>query len=259
MKTISDINEMIKIRNKIKDSVGFVPTMGALHEGHISLIKKAKKENKIVMVSIFVNPTQFNDRNDLKKYPRPISEDKKILKNENVDYLFLPDFKDIYPDLYRYKIIETDFSKKLCGKFREGHFDGVLTIVMKLLNITKPDKAYFGEKDFQQYILIKNMCKAFFISTQIIPCPIIREKDGLALSSRNLLLSKKDREKAPLIYKTIKQNITNGEVKKILSENGFKVEYVETLKGRRFIAAWLGNVRLIDNIVIKRREKCLKR
>ena len=250
MKIIKSVKEMKNIRKKINGSVGFVPTMGALHEGHLSLIKKARKENDFVVVSIFINPTQFNDKNDFKRYPRNIKKDSLLIKPMGVDYLFLPKYSDIYPDNYKYKVIENDFSKKLCGKFRPGHFDGVLTIVMKLLNIVKPTRAYFGEKDFQQYLLVKGMCKAFFLDTEIIPCPIVRDKNGLALSSRNLLLSKEGRKKASLIYQTIKQKIPDSEVKRILQENGFKVEYVETINGRRFIAAYLENVRLIDNVKI---------
>jgi len=252
MKIIKTTNEMKNIRKKLKKSIGFIPTMGAVHEGHLSLIKKARKENDYIIVSIFVNPTQFNDKNDFKRYPRNIKKDIKLIKPLGVDYLFLPSYNEIYPDRYRYRVIENDFSNKLCGKFRPGHFEGVLTVVMKLLNIVKPQKAYFGEKDFQQYLLVKGMCEAFFMDTKIIPCPIIRDKNGLALSSRNLLLSETGREKASLIYKTITENISDKKVKEILEKNGFRVEYVETIKGRRFIAAYLENIRLIDNVKLRR-------
>lgn len=250
MEIIKEISKFKKVRKELKSPIGFVPTMGALHEGHISLIKRAKKENRYTIVSIFVNPTQFNDKDDFKNYPRDVRKDSKLLENENVDILFLPDYKEIYPDDYRYKVIETEFSKELCGAFRPGHFDGVLTVVMKLFNIVKPDNAYFGEKDFQQYLLIKDMAKAFFMDIKVIKCKTVREKDGLAKSSRNLLLTPDEREKAPLIYKTITRNITDEMVKEILEKEGFKVEYVKTISGRRFIAAYLGKVRLIDNVKI---------
>ncbi|MGC8867682.1 MAG: pantoate--beta-alanine ligase [Elusimicrobiales bacterium] len=253
MRIIKSSYEIKRIRRKLKCSVGFVPTMGALHEGHISLIKRAAKENEFTFVSIYVNPTQFNDPNDLKKYPKTIENDIKILKENKVDVLFLPDWKEIYPDNYTYKITENKISKMLCGNFRPGHFDGVLTVVMKLLNIVKPTRAYFGYKDFQQYLLVKGMVKAFFIDTQIIGCPTIREKDGLAKSSRNMLLDDESRKKASLIYKTIKnKDLSDKKAKEILEKNGFDVDYVETHWGRRFVAAKIAGVRLIDNVRIRK-------
>lgn len=255
MRIIKTAKEMKTVRNEIKKQIGFVPTMGALHNGHISLIKRARKENNTVIVSIYLNPTQFNDPNDLKKYPKTLDKDIELLKKNNVDYLFLPSYKEIYPDDYTYRIVETKNSKILCGKFRPGHFEGVLTVVMKLFNIIKPHKAYFGYKDFQQYLLIREMVKAFFIDIKIIGCPTVREKDGIAMSSRNMLLDDLSRKKASLLYQTIKDNnISNEEAKKILQQNGFEVEYVETYWGRRFVAAKIGGVRLIDNIKIKEKK-----
>lgn len=251
MKIIKDINKIIKYRKNLKGRIGFVPTMGALHKGHISLVKRSLRENDITIVSIFVNPTQFNDKNDLKNYPRTIKKDIEMLKENEVDCLFLPQYNKIYPDNYTYKVVETKISKILCGKFRPGHFDGVLTIVLKLLNIVKPDKAYFGYKDFQQYLLIKGMVKAFFMDTKIIGCPTIREIDGLAMSSRNMLLDNKSREKAAIIYKTIRnKNLSDNKVKEILEKEGFKVDYVETHWGRRFVAARVSGIRLIDNVKV---------
>lgn len=251
MKIISKTKEMIELRKKLKGKIGFVPTMGALHEGHISLVKRSVNENDITAVSIYVNPTQFNDPNDLKNYPKTIEKDIELLKKHKTDIVFTPNYKEIYPDNYTYRITETSISKILCGRFRPGHFDGVLTVVMKLLNIIKPHKAYFGYKDFQQYLLIKGMVKAFFIDSQIIGCPTVREKDGLAKSSRNMLLGELSRKKAPLIYKTIKDtSISDKEAKKILENEGFEVDYIETLWGRRFAAARIGGIRLIDNVKI---------
>ncbi|MDH7604234.1 MAG: pantoate--beta-alanine ligase [Melioribacter sp.] len=248
---IKKISEWKEIRNsdELKNkTVGFVPTMGALHKGHISLIEKCVNENDISVVSIFVNPTQFNDPNDLRNYPRTFEEDLAILKNHNVDFLFYPEYEEIYQDNYKYRIVETDFSKKLCGAFRPGHFEGVLTIVMKLFNIIRPHKAYFGEKDYQQLKLIDGMCKAFFMDIEIIPCPIVRDEDGLALSSRNLLLSKEEREFSLNFPKLLASNKTKEQIKKELEELGFKVDYIEEFEGRRFGAVHVGKVRLIDNV-----------
>lgn len=161
-----------------------------------------------------------------------------------------PDLNEIYPDDYTYIVEEKKISKDLCGATRPGHFTGVLTVVMKLLNIVKADRAYFGEKDYQQLQLIKNMVKAFFIDTEIVPCPIIRENNGLALSSRNRLLNEEQKEIAPLLYKTLNKNIDLKQMQNELSQLGFKVDYLEKKWGRVFVAAFLGNVRLIDNVTI---------
>lgn len=251
MRVIKKTEELKSIRKNLKGDIGFVPTMGALHDGHISLVKRSIRENDFTFVSIYLNPTQFNDKNDLKRYPRTIENDIKLLKENNVDFLFLPNWKQIYPDNYTYRVVENNISKVLCGKFRPGHFDGVLSVVMKLFNIVRPTKAYFGYKDFQQYLLVKGMVKAFFMDIKIIGCPTIREKDGLAKSSRNMLLDNEARKKACLIYQTIKnKDLSDDEVKKILEENGFDVDYVETHWGRRFVAAKIDGVRLIDNVRI---------
>lgn len=250
-KVIKKISEWKKIRNseELKNkTVGFVPTMGAFHQGHASLIERCLIENNISVVSIFVNPTQFNDPNDLRNYPRTFDSDLKLLEKMNVDYLFYPEYEEIYSDNYRYKIIETDFSKKLCGAFRPKHFEGVLTIVLKLFNIVKPHKAYFGEKDYQQLKLIEGMCKAFFMDIEIVPCPIVRDEDGLALSSRNLLLTNEERKIAVNFPKLLKARMSNELIKEELEKLGFKVDYIENLEGRRFGAVHIGKVRLIDNV-----------
>ncbi|MDF1612595.1 pantoate--beta-alanine ligase [Stygiobacter electus] len=250
-KVIKKISEWKKIRNseELKNkTVGFVPTMGAFHQGHASLIERCLIENNISVVSIFVNPTQFNDPNDLRNYPRTLDSDLKLLEKMNVDYLLYPEYEEIYSDNYRYKIIETDFSKKLCGAFRPKHFEGVLTIVLKLFNIVKPHKAYFGEKDYQQLKLIEGMCKAFFMDIEIVPCPIVRDEDGLALSSRNLLLTNEERKIAVNFPKLLKARMPNELIKEELEKLGFKVDYIENLEGRRFGAVHIGKVRLIDNV-----------
>jgi len=231
-------------------TVGFVPTMGALHEGHLSLLRRAKKENALAVASIFVNPAQFNDPRDLERYPRTLAEDIKKLETAGTDFLLLPSAAEMYADGYKYRLNETSESGFLCGAHRPGHFEGVLTVVMKLLNLVRAEKAYFGEKDFQQLHLIRGMAEAFFVGTKIIPCPTLREKDGLAMSSRNLLLEPEHRKLAPALYAELRSKAGPSQVKKRLTALGFQPDYVEERWGRRFAAARLGKVRLIDNVKI---------
>ncbi len=275
------VNLVEELKEKIKElngSIGFVPTMGALHEGHLSLIKKARDENDIVIVSIFVNPTQFLEGEDLDKYPRRERADKKICKLANVDILFMPTINSIYNrDELR---IEAPAIRGfiLEGAKRAGHFDGVLQIVMKLFNIVsfnKPEKfrAYFGKKDAQQLTLITQMVKDYFINVEIIPCDIIRDSDGLALSSRNVYLTKDERLKALSISRSLKrasklvmQNILDKksiekEMREIMRD--IEIEYI-AIVDREFnsidkielknsillVAGKVGNTRLIDNIWI---------
>lgn len=250
IKTVSEWKQL-KRSGKIKNKkIGFVPTMGALHKGHLSLIQRSMEENEISVVSIFVNPTQFNDTNDLEKYPRTFENDLKLLQDLNVNYLFYPDYSEIYTDNFKYKVCENDLSQILCGKFRPGHFEGVLTVVMKLLNIIQPDKAYFGEKDYQQYLLIDGMCKVFFLDVEIISCPIIRETDGLALSSRNALLTSDEKFFAQNFPRLLKSGKSCEMIKSELEKIGFKVDYIEEIGNRRFGAVHVGKVRLIDNVKI---------
>ncbi len=239
------------IKDRPAGDVGFVPTMGALHKGHESLIRRSVTESNITVVSIYVNPTQFDNQRDLAVYPDTLAEDKAILEDLGVDVLLMPTFEQIYPDGFRYQVSESEFSRELCGAHRDGHFTGVLTVVMKLLNIVRPARAYFGEKDFQQYQLIKDMARTFFLDVEIVPCEIVRESDGLALSSRNLNLDTCAREKAPLIHNLISGNSTDDEIARRLAIAGFDVDYVQSRYGRRFAAAKVGEnpvVRLIDNV-----------
>lgn len=233
-----------------EQTLGFVPTMGALHAGHRSLFEQARRENHFVLASIFVNPTQFNDPNDLKNYPKTIEKDKMILDDCGVDFLILPQFDEIYPDQYRYRVSENHLSKILCGASRPGHFDGVLSVVLKLLMIAQAHRAYFGEKDYQQYLLIRDMAAAFFLPTSIRSCPTIRESDGLAMSSRNLLLTLEERNKAPLFYHALKHSPNLESARMKLEDNGFRVDYLEEHMNRRFGAVFFGKVRLIDNVPI---------
>lgn len=265
--------EFIRYRKKLKGSLGFVATMGALHSGHISLIKRSLSENKNTAVSIFVNPTQFLEGEDFTKYPKKIEADIEICKLAGIDALFLPNIQNIYAQ-EELKIKAPVIKSFIIEGFdRPGHFDGVLQIVLKLLNIIKPKRAYFGKKDAQQLYLIEKMVKDLFLDVKIVPCEIVRESDGLALSSRNIYLSPKEREKALCISKSLKRaskTIMSGkyesdtvkkEMQKILKDT--KIEYIEIvdrdfkkIKSAQIgnsiilVAGKVGNTRLIDNIWI---------
>ena len=257
---------------KKNKKVGLVPTMGCIHDGHLELIKKCKKLNYFTVVTIFVNPAQFNNQNDLKKYPSQEIKDLEILKKYDVDLVFLPKVKQMYPSGYSTYIKEINFSDILCGKYRKNHFSGVLTIVLKLFLIIQPYTAFFGEKDFQQLFLIKKMVKDLNLAVKIIGIPTVRDANGLALSSRNKLLNPKGLEIAKQIYLNIKKiryldyKCTKDlelYFKKELKKSGLNnIEYVEIrdssnlkrpksiIKGkalRVFIAVYVDDVRLIDN------------
>lgn len=249
MKIVNTPAEWKEIRKSLEGKkIGFVPTMGGLHDGHLSLIKKCLSENEITVVSVFLNPTQFNDKNDLITYPANKDDDIAFLEATGVDYAFMPDYEGMYPDDYKYKLEETEFSKMLCGATRPGHFDGVLTVVMKLFNIIRPQFAYFGEKDYQQFQLLKGMVEAFFMDIQLIPCPIKREENGLAMSSRNRKLSPQGLAIAPRLHEILADEKSIEEKKVELEEAGFTVDYLTLYKGHLYAAAFLEGVRLIDNI-----------
>lgn len=233
-----------------KVTLGFIPTMGALHEGHLSLVRRSRSENDRTLVSIFVNPTQFDDPADLARYPRTIDADLAALHAEQTDFVLLPRSDDFYRDGFRYRVTEICLATVLEGAHRPGHFDGVLTVVMKLLNVAQADRAYFGEKDWQQLSLVRGMVDAFFVPTTIVGCPTIREADGLALSSRNRNLAPDDRQVAPRFYGVLSSAPTAGDAARELREAGFHVDYVEDRDGRRLGAVRLGGVRLIDNVPI---------
>jgi len=233
-----------------KKKIGVVMTMGCLHIAHEYMINKSIQENDITIVTIFINPTQFNCNYDLQGYPIKIKKDLKISKSLGVAYVLLPRYSEMYPERYSYRITEDKFSKKLEGKYRLYFFSGVLTIVMKFLNLIKPNNAYFGEKDFQQFILIKEMVKAFFLEVNIIFCPTIRENTGLAASSRNVLLSKKGLDLAKKLYFILKKYNSSQECYFQLKKLGLHVEYVKDYNKRRYAAIYIEGVRLIDNIKI---------
>ncbi len=270
MKILTTIKELQEIRKNISSSVGLVPTMGALHDGHISLIKKAKAENSIVIVSIFVNPTQFLPGEDLDKYPRREEADKKICQICKVDYLFMPNISTMY-EKEEVLIKAPNKSYILEGERRPGHFDGVLQIVLKLFNLIQPHNAYFGKKDAQQLSLIIQMVKNLFLNINIIACDIVREKDGLAMSSRNIYLTSDQRNEALKISKSLrkagelvaKKNLNVEIIKATMKEvmNELDIEYI-TVVNRNFkelkevelsntiilVTVRFGNIRLLDNI-----------
>lgn len=277
--SVKELKDKLYILKSQKRSIGLVPTMGALHKGHISLVEKCSKENDITVVSIFVNPTQFNDKKDLERYPRTLEADCKLLGNIKVDIVFAPSVEEIYPepDTRTFSYPPTDTVME--GKYRPGHFNGVCQIVSKLFDFVEPDKAYFGEKDFQQVAVIKAMVKDKKYSIEIIQCPIIRENDGLALSSRNALLTSQERLIAVNISKVLKNSIEYSlrhslnetrewVINQINSTEGLKIEYYEIVDGETLnsidkwedsnyivgcITVFCGStpIRLIDNIKYK--------
>lgn len=278
--TISGLQlELLKVIENNK-TIGFVPTMGALHEGHISLVKESEKTNDTTVVSIFVNPTQFNNSTDLEKYPRTIENDLSLLAEAGVDYVFVPSVDEIYPEKDERSFDFGLLDKVMEGKFRPGHFNGVAQVVSKLLDIVKPNRAYFGEKDFQQLAIISNLVQQNIIPVEIIAVPIKRETTGLALSSRNQRLTENQRLTATAIYKFLSEsaksykNYTVEEALKnvidgINSIDGLEVEYFEIIDGFTLqpvsnwsdseyvvgcITVYCGDVRLIDNITYIKKD-----
>ena len=275
-KTRQQVNERINELKRQGKSIGFVPTMGALHEGHLSLIRCSKKDNDITVVSIFVNPTQFNDPKDLERYPRMLDKDIEKLEAEEVDILFAPDEKEMYPEPDTRQFDFAHLDKILEGKHRPGHFNGVAQIVSKLFETIPATRAYFGKKDYQQYLIIRELVRRYMpgLDIEINPCPIIREKDGLAMSSRNLLLSPEQRKSAALISQVLfraKELVDIMEVDELkrfvidtINQNPhLKVEYFEIADAETLlpieswdeadrkiglIAVYCGEIRLIDNI-----------
>ncbi|MBN1644240.1 MAG: pantoate--beta-alanine ligase [Dehalococcoidales bacterium] len=276
MKIIETIAEMKAARLKLKGSVGFVPTMGYLHEGHLSLVRKAGEENKSVVVSIYVNPTQFAPTEDLSKYPRDLNRDLSMLEKEGTDIVFFPSDKEIYPQGYDTWVTVDKLTKPLEGSSRPTHFRGVTTIVNKLFNIVRPDNTYFGQKDAQQALVIKKMAKDLDMNLKVVVCPTVREPDGLAMSSRNVYLTPEQRKGAPVLYKSLmlaKDLFSHGErnaavilgqmTTLIKKEPLANIDYIsiadtETLEELRTIeksalvsmAIKFGKTRLIDNLIL---------
>lgn len=272
--TIAALQEALHEKRMQKQSIGFVPTMGALHEGHLDLMRRAKAENDVLVVSIFVNPIQFNNKEDLEKYPRILDADSALLEKIQCDFLFAPSVEEMYPhqikDTYDFGALGTVME----GAFRPGHFNGVAIVVRKLFEIVEPSKAYFGEKDFQQLAIIKMMVQQLGMPVEVVPCAIVRESDGLAMSSRNMRLTATERTLAPKIYEVLRKAV---QLRNVLSpeelrkyvrtqleqEKTFMIDYVEVAEdvllqpfkhwndvggALIFVAIFLGQVRLIDNM-----------
>ena len=283
MQVVRQIKEMQKISDGLRKEgrrIGFVPTMGYLHEGHLYLVKKAKELCDSVVVSIFVNPTQFGPGEDFQRYPRDEEGDREKLDREGVDFLFIPEVSEMYPSRYQTYVDVTEVSKGLCGDFRPGHFRGVATVVAKLFTIVKPHVSVFGEKDYQQLLVIKKMVEDLNFDIEIIPGVLVREEDGIAMSSRNTYLSPEERQRALILYRSLmkgKELFQSGERKassllkavteSIKSIGGVTLQYVEIRDAETLerienvdkpaviaLAVIVGSVRLIDNIIIGRSE-----
>jgi len=273
---------MQRVADKLREegkSIGFVPTMGALHEGHLSLMQRAKRENDVLVISIFVNPTQFGPEEDYRRYPRPFEKDRFLAQKEGVDIIFCPSVSEMYEKGYSTYVEVEGLSNKLCGLFRPGHFKGVASVVCKLFNIVKPRTAYFGQKDYQQLKIIRRIVEDLNMGVEIRECPTVREPDGLAMSSRNYYLSSQERKEALSLNKALKcarsmvkagssiPDVISQMHRIIRRESHAKVDYIkivdpETLEdvgkvrpgGKVLVAlaVWIGKARLIDNIVVKR-------
>lgn len=276
--TIADLKAVLEPFQNANSKVAIVPTMGALHNGHLSLIAIAKQHSEIVVCSIFVNPTQFTDPKDLEKYPRPLAHDIKMLTDAGCDFVFMPTVKEMYPAFPEPEYWQIDLGDAeflLEGEFRKGHYQGVTQIVKKLFDAVNPDVAFFGQKDFQQVLMIKNMVKYFNLPVEIISCPIIREEDGLAMSSRNIHLTAADRQNALILSKAlqfVKDNYETQSLSDLLATaknmitqvNGVELDYFTIANGETLlpiadkeitnpvvlVAAKVGETRLIDNMLL---------
>ncbi|MHC4455437.1 MAG: pantoate--beta-alanine ligase [Planctomycetota bacterium] len=280
MEVITKINEMHERVRSIKEgreTIGFVPTMGAIHDGHISLMRTAKSENTELFVSIFLNPTQFDNKEDLNSYPCRLDKDIEIIEKENADVIFAPGTEEMYPDGFCTNVTQHKLTDNLCGKSRLGHFEGVTTIVTKLFNIIKPDRAYFGQKDYQQCVVIKRLVADLNMGVEIKVLPTVRDDDGLAVSSRNQRLNVEERQSALCLYSALlkarsmcasntknSKEIIEGMTSIIKKSKYAKIDYISivnphTLEDVSLIngkviaiaAIWIGSARLIDNIILE--------
>jgi len=276
-KTISEIRSYVKQERRAGKTIGFVPTMGYLHQGHLTLMKEAKKDNDIVIVSIFVNPTQFGPTEDYEEYPRNLEGDATLAKEVGVDIIFAPEVEEVYFKGAVTTVRIDGLTDRLCGASRVGHFDGVCTIVTKLFNIVNPDKAYFGQKDAQQVLVIKRMVADLNIDIEVVTVPIVREADGLAMSSRNKYLNQTEREAALVLYKSLQQaqqliasekvdaKLIKEEMIKLINQEPLaKIDYVEIVNQNNLeeinrvegkvliaLAVYIGETRLIDNLMLE--------
>lgn len=277
VKTVVELQSYLKGFREKGSSIGFVPTMGALHQGHLRLVKQAKEQCSVAVVSIFVNPTQFNNPNDLLRYPKDLKKDCDQLEAEGCDVVFAPEVSEVYPEKDERIFDFGDLGSVMEGKFRPGHFNGVAQVVSRLFEMVRPDKAFFGLKDFQQLAIIREMVSQLNFSLDIIPCETVRETDGLAMSSRNMLLTNQQRKNAPVIAKTLFEscNFAGGKtvketidyvVSQVNEVEGLDVEYFEIADGYTLkpidkwneseyivgcIAVFAGEIRLIDNVIYK--------
>jgi len=277
--SVEEIQTFISQEKAKGKSVGFTPTMGALHEGHMSLVRRSNRENDISVVSIFVNPTQFNEQTDLAKYPRTFKADKKLLDENNCDVLFFPSVKEIYPKGtgHRPKVKLKGLDQKLEGAFRPGHFDGVVQVVHRFLDIVKPNRLYMGQKDFQQFTIIDRMIEDLKMPVELVVCPIGRSNAGLALSSRNARLKRQHKERAVIIHQCLlwtKRHLESHTIEEIINYSmtrlaiqdfnpeyfllvdGYSLSEVKNVNKHKYIVAltavWAGEVRLIDNMIVKK-------
>ena len=279
MEVVKTVSELRYFRSKLREHrvLSLVPTMGALHAGHLSLVQEARRISDHVVVSVFVNPAQFGPNEDYQRYPRNLDGDLRVLKESGADSVFVPEAAEIYPQGFKTFVTVGDLGEKLCGVSRPGHFRGVATVVLKLLNIVEPEVSVFGQKDFQQCVLIRRMVRDLDLKSRVVVCPIVREDDGLALSSRNRYLSPEERKAAPILYHCLEwaqQEVEHGEVlsgrilrgviNRIGTEQIAKLDYAEIVneetldpdqtvtKGSVLAAAvWFGSTRLIDNVILK--------
>ncbi|MBI9062434.1 MAG: pantoate--beta-alanine ligase [Marinilabiliaceae bacterium] len=277
VKTVIELQSYLKGFREKKNSIGLVPTMGALHRGHLTLVKQAKEHCSVVVASIFVNPTQFNNPNDLQRYPRDLKKDCDLLETEGCDVVFAPDVTEVYPEKDERIFDFGDLENVMEGKYRPGHFNGVAQVVSRLFELVRPDKAFFGLKDFQQLAIVREMVSQLNFSVDIIPCETVRESDGLAMSSRNMLLTNQQRKNAPVIAKTLFEscNFASGKtvketidyvVSQVNEVEGLEVEYFDIADGYSLkaidkwneseyivgcIAVFAGEIRLIDNVIYK--------
>ncbi len=276
IETISEIRRFVSAARQKGQKIGFVPTMGAFHEGHLSLIRKAREDTECVIASIFVNPLQFSTGEDYDRYPRRSDSDRKIAEGEDVSALFIPSVAEMYPKGFNSYVEEDELPAKLCGNFRPGHFRGVMTVVAKLFNMVRPDIAYFGQKDYQQYLILRRMAIDLNTQVDVRVLPIVREEDGVALSSRNIHLGPKQRRDALCLHQALRkarEMVNNGEtsaavvtsaMKKLIRKvKGSRIDYISVvnsesledlkeIKGKTLIAlaVRIGKVRLIDNMIV---------
>ena len=277
VKKIAEMRAAVKETKAKGFTIGFVPTMGFLHEGHLSLVKECRRSAAVAVASIFVNPLQFGPKEDFRQYPRDLEEDARLLEREKVDYLFAPDDREMYPEGYKTTVEVRDLQDRLCGRSRPGHFKGVATVVLKLFNIIQPDMAFFGQKDAQQALILKKMVQDLDLDVEIRIMPIIREQDGLAMSSRNIYLSERERRAAPILAQSLQEARLMFEAGErgaaeiigrmrdvIMKEPLATLDYVEIVDLDELnpvaaiggdvlaaVAVYIGRTRLIDNIILK--------